>query len=57
MNRGQPMPVRGSLVVRPVVRSERGRRALEASLRRLGVDEQTLADLARRDRRPGARTA
>ncbi|GAB4062199.1 hypothetical protein GCM10028777_01210 [Angustibacter speluncae] len=55
MNREQP--VRSSLVVRPVVRSERGRRALEASLRRLGVDERTLADLASGDRRSAARPA
>jgi len=49
--------VKGSLVVRPVVRSDRGRRALEASMRRLGVDEPTLETLTAPTDRRRPRTA
>jgi hypothetical protein len=57
MNPRQRTAVKGSLVVRPVVRSDRGRRALEASMRRLGVDEPMLETLTGRAGRRRPRTS
>jgi len=57
MNPAQRAPVRSTTVVRPTVTSPAALRALEASMRRLGVDEGTARFLTGRAGRRPARTA
>ncbi len=53
----QRAAVRSTTIVRPAVRSSEAMRKLEASLRRLGVDESTVATVTGRSKSRDARTA
>ena len=48
---------RSTTIVRPAVRSSEAMRTLEASLRRLGVDESTVAVVTGRSKARSTRTA